>query len=74
MGDGSGDFPTTETAILHFANVQTSPTLDVRLTFGSWVHGAASAGDPAADFIAQVIPFRAGVAIPLEKERILWQR
>jgi glycogen phosphorylase len=29
---------------------------------------------PAADYTPRVIPYRAGVAIPLEEARILWQR
>ncbi len=42
---------------------------------GGYVYSATvSADHPAADFTARVIPFRDGVAIPLEDDRILWQR
>ena len=35
---------------------------------------AVSAGRPASDYTARVIPRFDGVAIPLEDARILWQR
>jgi starch phosphorylase len=35
---------------------------------------ALSATRPPTDYTARVIPKRAGVAVPLEEERILWQR
>ncbi len=42
---------------------------------GSYVYSATvSAARPAADYTARVIPQRAGVAVPLEAARILWQR
>jgi starch phosphorylase len=42
---------------------------------GGYIYSATvSAGHPAADFTVRVIPFRDGVAIPLEDDRILWQR
>ena len=42
---------------------------------GGYVYSAAvSAARPLADFTARVIPHCAGVAIPLEDARILWQR
>jgi starch phosphorylase len=42
---------------------------------GGYVYTAAvSAARPPADYTARVIPQRDGVAIPLEDERILWQR
>ena len=42
---------------------------------GHCVYGAAvSAERPPWDYTARVIPYRAGVAIPLEDGRILWQR
>ncbi len=42
---------------------------------GSYVYNAAvSAARPSADYTARVIPHCAGVAIPLEDARILWQR
>jgi starch phosphorylase len=42
---------------------------------GGYVYSAAvSAARPAADYTARITPRRAGVAIPLEDARILWQR
>jgi starch phosphorylase len=42
---------------------------------GGYVYGAAvPASRPPADFTARVMPYRPGVAIPLEAARILWQR
>jgi glycogen phosphorylase len=42
---------------------------------GCYVYSAVvSAARPPADYTARVIPHRDGVAIPLEDERILWQR
>jgi starch phosphorylase len=42
---------------------------------GGYVYSAAvSAARPPADYTARVIPHCDGVAIPLEDERILWQR
>jgi glycogen phosphorylase len=42
---------------------------------GGFVYSAAvSAARPAMDYTARVIPYRDGVAIPLEDARILWQR
>ena len=42
---------------------------------GGYVYCAAvSAARPPADYTARVIPYRDGVAIPLEDPRILWQR
>ena len=35
---------------------------------------AVSAARPAADYTARLIPYRDGVAVPLENARILWQR
>ncbi|MHB8477419.1 MAG: hypothetical protein ACYDBZ_14150 [Steroidobacteraceae bacterium] len=35
---------------------------------------AAPAGRPAADYTARVLPFFDGVSVPLECNRILWQR
>jgi starch phosphorylase len=41
----------------------------------AWVYSAAvSAARPARDYTARVIPHHDGVAIPLEDQRILWQR
>ena len=37
-------------------------------------HASVPATRPAGDFTARVIPRRAGVAVPLESARILWQR
>lgn len=34
----------------------------------------ASAKRPATDYTARIIPYRSGVAVPLEEARILWQR
>jgi starch phosphorylase len=49
-----------------------------RATVGAplgWVYGAAvSAARPAGDYTARVIPHYDGVAIPLEDQRIVWQR
>ena len=40
-----------------------------------YVYGAAvPAVRPASDYTARVLPHRDGIAIPLEEERILWQR
>jgi starch phosphorylase len=36
--------------------------------------GTVPATRPPADYTARIIPFRAGVAVPLEAARILWQR
>jgi starch phosphorylase len=36
--------------------------------------GAVPANRPAADFTVRVIPYRGGVAVPLETNQILWQR
>jgi len=42
---------------------------------GGYVYSAAvSAARPPADYTARIIPHCAGVAIPLEDARILWQR
>ena len=42
---------------------------------GGYVYSAAvSAARPPADYTARVIPHHAGVAVPLEAARILWQR
>jgi glycogen phosphorylase len=42
---------------------------------GVHVYSAAvSAARPAADYTARAIPFRDGVAVPLEDARIVWQR
>jgi starch phosphorylase len=42
---------------------------------GGYVYSAAvSAARPPADYTARVIPQRTGVAVPLEADRILWQR
>jgi starch phosphorylase len=42
---------------------------------GGYVYGApVPAVRPASDYTARVIPQRAGVAVPLEEARILWQR
>ncbi len=42
---------------------------------GGYVYRATVAADrPEADYTARVIPYREGVAIPLEDARILWQR
>ncbi len=38
--------------------------------YGGVVHAAR----PAADYTARVVPYRPGVAVPLEAGRILWQR
>jgi starch phosphorylase len=35
---------------------------------------AVSAARPAADYTARLMPYREGVAVPLEDARILWQR
>ena len=44
-------------------------------TLGGYVYSAAvSAARPPADYTARVIPRHAGVAVPLEAARILWQR
>ena len=37
-------------------------------------HATAPATRPAKDYTARVIPQRSGAAVPLESERILWQR
>jgi starch phosphorylase len=37
-------------------------------------HATVSTARPASDYTARVMPQRAGVAIPLESDRILWQR
>ena len=42
---------------------------------GTYVYNAAvSAARPPGDYTARVMPHCAGVAIPLEEARILWQR
>jgi starch phosphorylase len=42
---------------------------------GGYVYSAAvSAVRAAADYTARVIPYRGGVAVPLEANPILWQR
>jgi starch phosphorylase len=42
---------------------------------GGYVYSAAvSAGQPATDYAARMIPQRSGAAIPLESTRILWQQ
>lgn len=42
---------------------------------GGYVYRAVVAsGRPSADYTARVIPSRDGVAVPLEADRILWQR
>jgi starch phosphorylase len=42
---------------------------------GSYVYTAAVAATrPPTDYTARVLPYRDGVAIPLEETRILWQR
>ena len=37
-------------------------------------HATVPTARPARDYTARVIPQRSGVAVPLESERILWQR
>jgi len=37
-------------------------------------HATVSTARPASDYTARVIPQRTGVAVPLESDRILWQR
>ena len=42
---------------------------------GGYVYSAAvSAARPPADYTARVIPQRSGVSVPIESDRILWQR
>jgi glycogen phosphorylase len=42
---------------------------------GSYIYSAAmSPTRPPADYTPRVIPYRAGIAVPLEDTRILWQR
>jgi len=42
---------------------------------GGFVYGASvSASRPPSDYTARIIPSRAGVAVPLEVDSILWQR
>jgi starch phosphorylase len=42
---------------------------------GGYVYcGRAPATRPATDYTARVMPYHAGVAVPLEAARILWQR
>jgi starch phosphorylase len=42
---------------------------------GGYVYSAAvSAGQPATDYAARMIPHRSGAAIPLESTQILWQQ
>jgi len=42
---------------------------------GGYVYRTEVAGErPPGDYTARVIPHRAGVAVPLEADRILWQR
>ena len=42
---------------------------------GSYVyHATVSAARPPADYTARIMPHRAGVAVPLEVDLILWQR
>jgi starch phosphorylase len=48
-----------------------------QLTGASGIHvysAAVSALRPATDYTTRVLPYFAGVAIPLEDARILWQR
>ena len=49
------------------ANWQARPT-------GTLYRTRVSAGRPATDYTARLIPSYAGVAVPLESVRILWQR
>jgi starch phosphorylase len=59
------------------APVRQEMTLGRRLAgaAGGFLYGAAvPAARPAADYTARVMPQCAGVAIPLEDARILWQR
>ena len=42
---------------------------------GGYVYGASVPADRAAsDYTARVIPLHSGVAVPLESNRLLWQR
>jgi starch phosphorylase len=42
---------------------------------GLYLYGGTVSGDrPAADYTARIIPYYDGVSVPLEDERILWQR
>ena len=42
---------------------------------GGYVYSAAvSAARPPADYTARVIPYFAGIAVPLEETHILWQQ
>ena len=42
---------------------------------GGYLYGATVAADrPAEAFTARLLPYRTGVAIPLECPHILWQR
>ena len=45
-------------------------------TTGSHAYRAAvpAAARPAADYTVRLVPYHAGVAVPLEADRILWQR
>jgi starch phosphorylase len=64
-------------AVAGSASVQKVLTLvrPVAGTVGGYVYGGAvSAARPAGDYTARVIPRFAGVTIPLEDARILWQR
>ncbi|MHB1697607.1 MAG: alpha-glucan family phosphorylase [bacterium] len=49
--------------------------LQLANTDGGYVYsGAVSAGRPAAEYTARVIPRFAGISVPLEEEHILWQK
>lgn len=41
---------------------------------GHVYRGVVSAGRPATDYTARIIPFFTGLAVPLEENHILWQR
>ena len=42
---------------------------------GLHLYGGSVPGDrPAADYTARIVPYFDGVSVPLEDERILWQR
>jgi starch phosphorylase len=42
---------------------------------GGWHYQSTVSGDrPASDFTARVVPYHLGARIPLESQRILWQR
>ncbi len=46
----------------------------VGATNGYAYHAEVSATRPATDYTARLLPYRDGVAVPLEAARILWQR